>query len=280
MTVVQKTDFGGSSRSAGTYRLAAALADLVLGLKQWRTWWVLAFHDIRQRYRRSTLGQFWLTLSMAAMIGGIGLVYTLIFNQRVGVYVPYLGVGLIVWGLLASLVNDLSTSFINAETYLRSYPGPRSVVIYQTITRNLIISAHNLIIVPFLLFFFSVPITLTVLLALPALILIGVNAVWIGMVVGPICTRYRDLPPIIGSAVQLAFFLTPVLYQTAQLDGRLWAVTHLNPFASFVEILRGPLLNEVPDAHHYLMVAVCTLVGWAVAIPFYARFRSRIVYWL
>ena len=143
MAAVQKTEFGSPSRSAGAYRLAAALTDLVLGLKQWRTWWVLAFHDIRQRYRRSTLGQFWLTLSMAAMIGGIGLIYTLIFNQRAGVYVPYLGMGLIVWGLLASLVNDLSTCLINAETYLRSYPGPRSVVIYQTITRNFIISAHN-----------------------------------------------------------------------------------------------------------------------------------------
>lgn len=280
MTAVQKTDLGTPSRSVGMYRLAATLADLAFGLKQWRTWWVLAFNDIRQRYRRSTLGQFWLTLSMAAMIGGIGLVYTLIFDQKVGVYVPYLGIGLIVWGLLASLVNDLSSCFINAETYLRSYPGPRSIVIYQTITRNFIVSAHNLVLVPFLLFFFSVPLTLTALLVFPALLLIAVNAVWIGMVLGPICTRYRDLPPIISSAVQLAFFLTPILYKPEQLDGRLWAVTHLNPFASFVEILRAPLLNEVPAAHHYLMVALCTLIGWAIAIPFYARFRGRVVYWL
>jgi homopolymeric O-antigen transport system permease protein len=280
MTVAQKTEIGSQPRSGGANRLAAALADLILGLQQWRTWWVLAFHDIRQRYRRSTLGQFWLTISMAAMIGGIGLIYTLIFDQRAHVYVPYLGIGLIVWGLLASLVNDLSTCLINAETYLRSYPSPRSIVIYQTITRNFIISAHNFIIVPFLLIFFSVPITWTVLLALPGLLLIALNAVWIGMVVGPLCTRYRDLPPIFGNAVQLAFFLTPILYQPAQLEGRLWAVTHLNPFASFVEIVRGPLLNEVPAGHHYLMVATCTVVGWSVAILFYARFRGRIVYWL
>ena len=62
-------------------RWTAAIADLALGLYEWRIWWVLAASEIRQRYRRSTVGQLWFTLSMGVMIAGIGLVYSVIFRQ-------------------------------------------------------------------------------------------------------------------------------------------------------------------------------------------------------
>ena len=261
-------------------RWTAAIADLALGLYEWRVWWVLAASEIRQRYRRSTVGQLWFTLSMGVMIAGIGLVYSVIFQRPVSDYVPFLGVGLIVWNLLSGLINNLATCFISAETHLRAYPSPRSTIIYRTIARDFLVSAHNFLIVPVLLILFDIPVSLVSLLVIPGLILVAINAVWIGMLLGPLCTRYRDLPQIISSGVQLAFFVTPILYRPAQLADRLWVFTHLNPFASFVEIVRAPLLDQVPALHHYLFALACTAVGWAVALPFYARFRGRIVYWL
>lgn len=280
MASVSRVERAQAAEPMRSHRFADALADLLFGLVRWRVWWVLASNDIRQRYRRSSLGQFWLTLSMAVMIGGIGVVYAIIFGQAVDAYLPFLGVGLIVWTLLAGLLIDLSTCFINAETYLRSYPAPRSTVIYRTIARNFLASAHNFLIVPLILLVFQIPVSLVTLLALPAICLIALNAVWIGMLLGTLCTRFRDLPPIIASVVQLAFLITPVLYRPAQLDERLWVITHLNPFASFVEIVRAPLLNHMPAAHHYLVALICTLIGCAVTLPFYARFRGRILYWL
>ncbi len=277
-----KAELAEASRPISLHakRVLTAISDLALGLAQWRVWWVLAFSDVRQRYRRSTLGQFWLTISMAAMIAGIGIIYALIFHQRHDVYIPFLGIGLVVWNLLSGLINDLATSFINADTHLRSYPTPRSAVIYRTIARNFLVSGHNLLIVPVLWVLFDIPVGLITLLALPALCVIALNGVWLGMMIGPLCTRFRDLPQIIANVVQLAFFVTPIIYSPAQLQGRLWVVTHLNPFASFVEIARAPLLGQIPATHHYVMVSLCTLVGFAAALPFYARFRGRIVYWL
>ncbi len=144
-------------------RWTAAIADLVWGLYEWRIWWVLAASEIRQRYRRSTVGQLWFTLSMAAMIAGIGLVYSVIFDKPVSDYVPFLGVGLIVWNLLSGLINDLATCFISAETHLRSYPSPRSTIIYRTIARDFLVSAHNFLIVPVLLILFNIPVSLVLL---------------------------------------------------------------------------------------------------------------------
>jgi homopolymeric O-antigen transport system permease protein len=280
MAVASNSDPRDGEVLKATTGLSGAVSDLVEGLSQWRIWWTLAFGEIRQRYRRSRLGQFWLTISLLAMIGGIGLVYSLIFGRPIAEYLPFLGVGLIVWNLLLSLVNDLSTCFISAESHLRSYPSPRSVIIYRTISRDFIVSAHNFLIVPLLIILFQVPVTFAVFLVIPALLLIAFNAVWVGMLLGTLCTRFRDLPPIIASIMQVAFFLTPILYRPAQLQEKLWVVTHLNPFASFVEIVRAPLLGEVPALHHYLFALLCTVVGWSIALPFYARFRRRIVYWL
>ena len=282
MTTISKVHAAETVGPIGTNpdELRAALSDLVLGLAQWRVWWVLAFNDIRQRYRRSSLGQFWLTISMAVTIAGIGIIFGLIFNQKLDSYIPFLGIGLITWGLLSGLINDLANSYINAGTYLRSYRTPRSVVIYRIITRHFLVSAHNFLIVPILLILFEIPLTPTTLLAIPALAAIALNGVWIGLIIGPLSARFRDLPLVITSVLQLAFFVTPIIFRPAQLQERLWVVTHLNPFASFLEIVRAPLLGQLAEPHHYVMVTLCTLVGFVIAIPFYARFRRRIVYWL
>jgi ABC-type polysaccharide/polyol phosphate export permease len=271
---------GAPPRLRSPSRFKAALLDLGNGLLEWPTWWVLAQNDIRQRYRRSALGQFWVTIAMGATIAGMGLIFSVILNQAVDDYIPFLGAGLIIWGLVSSLVNELATAFIASETYLKAYPGPRSAVIYRAIARNVIVSAHNALLLPVLMVLFKIPLTFSALLAIPGLALIVLNAIWVGILIGPLCARFRDLPQLIMNVVQLAFFLTPIMFRPAQIQERLWVLTHLNPFASFVELVRAPLLGGVPDAHHYVLAAACTVVGYAVALPFYARFRGRIVYWL
>lgn len=279
-TVMHRLDADMDPSSLWRTRLASAIADLWQGLVQWRTWWVLAFNDIRQRYRRTALGQFWVTASIAATIAGMSIVFGVIFHQPRGDYTAFLAIGFVFWILLSTLVNELASSFIASESYLRSYAGPRSAVIYRVIARNLIVCAHNLVIIPPVLLLCQVPINWAFLLVLPGIALIALNAVWIGFLLGSLSARFRDLPQIVANVVQLAFFLTPIIYRPTEIRDQLWVLTHLNPFANFLEIVREPLLGVIPEAHHYIMVFAWTVVGFLVALPFYARFRSRIVYWL
>jgi ABC-type polysaccharide/polyol phosphate export permease len=280
MLMRSRLDADLAPRSGWRTRLSSAIADLWQGLVQWRTWWVLASNDIRQRYRRTALGQFWVTASIAATIAGMSIVFGLIFKQPLGDYTAFLATGFVFWALLSNLVNELSTSFISSENYLRSYSGPRSAIIYRVIARNLLVWAHNLAIIPLVLLLCQVPVDWTLLLVLPGIALIVLNAVWIGLLLGSLSARFRDLPQIIANVVQLAFFLTPIIYRPAQIREQLWVLTHLNPFANFLEIVREPLLGVVPEAHHYFMVLAWTIVGFLIALPFYARYRGRIVYWL
>ena len=76
-----------------------AFADLIGGARLYELWSRFAFHDIRQRFRRSVLGPFWLTLSMGIMVGAMGLVFSTLFQQDMGKTLPYIATGLIFWGL-------------------------------------------------------------------------------------------------------------------------------------------------------------------------------------
>lgn len=261
-------------------RVAAAVADLLDGASRWRIWLVLAMFDMRARYRRSRLGQFWITLSMAVTIAALALVYSAIFKIELKVYLPLVAISFIAWGLIASLLNEGSTVFIESEGYLKSAPLPKSMFLFRMLARNVMIFAHNLVLVPFVTLLFGIYPTWATLLFIPAFLLTMANGLWVAMILGPLCTRYRDMPPIVASVVQIAFFVSPVMWGRTQLGDSNSPWVLWNPFAVFLELMREPLLGRVPQAHWWLLATAITVVGYGVGFFFFARFRSRIAYYL
>ena len=79
-----------------TPRTALALGDIGQAVWQPELWLMLGWQDIKQRYRRSIIGPFWLTLSTAIMVFALGFLYAAIFRQPLGEYFPYLATGLVV----------------------------------------------------------------------------------------------------------------------------------------------------------------------------------------
>ncbi len=117
------------------------------------------------------------------------------------------------------------------------------------------------------------------LLALPGLALICLNGLWLAFLLGLVSARFRDVPQIVASVVQVAFFLTPIIWKPELLPGRA-LVLDLNPFFHFVELVRAPLLGQVPGLASWLAVLGITLGGWLVTLGMYRRYRWRIAYWL
>ena len=265
---------------SGRERLRSALLDLLHGLALWRVWTMLAFSDIRGRYRRSKFGQLWLTLSMAITIAALAIVYSTLFREDLASYLPFVATGMVVWALLAATITEGAQSFVEAEGYIRNVAMPRSLFVYRMLARNLIVFAHNVVLVPIVVLIFGVKLSAAVLLFLPGLALVLLNGVWIAILLGTLCARFRDLPQIVASLVQVAFFMSPVIWKPEQLAGRLPLLTDWNPFSCFLSLLREPLMGRVPGGRDYLVALLVTLVGFGLALPFFARFRARIVYYL
>lgn len=259
--------------------VAHGLADVVGGFGSWRMWWMLAKNDVVRRYRRSRLGQFWLTLSMAVMIFGMGGVYATLFNQSIGNYLPHLGTGLVLWGLISTTINESCLSFTENESIMRQVALARFTYLLRTIARNLFIFAHNLIILPVVYLLCGTPLDWHILLFIPGLGLVLCNLAWIGYFLAILSTRFRDIPQIVASIVQVAFFLSPVMFKPSQLR-----VDHpiliLNPFASMLDVMREPLIGALPSMTSYLILVGLLVAGWLATLAFAGKYSARVVYWL
>ena len=258
---------------------ALALADAVEGARAYRLWSLLSWQDIRRRYRRSKLGPFWLTISMGVLVGALGILYAGLFKVDVSDYLPFLAVGFITWSLISGLINEGCDTFISAETIIKQVNLPLSVHVYRTVCRNTIILGHNAVIYLVVIAVFQIWPGWTGLLALPGLALLCLNGVWMGLLFGMVSARFRDVPQIVASIVQLAFFLTPILWKPDLLPDRA-TILELNPFYHFVEVVRAPALGQSPAMSAWLAVIGTVVVGWAVTLVMYRRYRSRIAYWV
>src|SRR5262249_3701008 len=131
-------------------QVAAARADLAGGFTRWRLWLLLGVGDIRQRYQRSRVGQFWITISMLVTIVALGGVYSYLFRMPLREYLPWLALGIIAWGLISSMVTEACTVYTGAGIYLQQVPLPKSMFVHRMLVRNLVTFAHNMTIVPLL----------------------------------------------------------------------------------------------------------------------------------
>jgi ABC-type polysaccharide/polyol phosphate export permease len=279
VSLVSHRPAGGAVSPVRRRYAAAGWRDLSEGLLRWHMWGRMGWEDIRQRYRRSLLGPFWFSLSMLVMVVSLGVLYSKILHQDLKSYLPFLTLGLLFWGMMQDMIKEGCTAFIAAETLIRQIRLPLSTHIYRTICRQFLIFLHNLVIYIPVALLFQVRLSAATLLVLPGIVLWLVNAVWVELLLAMCSTRFRDVPPLVGSALQIVFFLSPILWHPATLGTRA-SLVEFNPVYHFLEIVRAPLMGLAPDPVSWLAVLGMTLVGWGITFPLFARFRSRIAYWL
>lgn len=261
--------------------VSIALGDIACALKKYSLVGMLGWQDVRQRYRRSALGPLWLTISMGVMIGTIGVVFGQIFKSPMKEFLPFLAVGMIFWSFVSTVITEGCTGFIAAEGIIKQLPIPLFVHILRMIWRNILILAHNILIFPLVLLAVGKPLNLLALISIPGFLLALINLTWVALVLAVICARYRDLPQIVNSLLQVVFYLTPIMWMPHLLPQRAGLyLLDLNPAYHLFAIVRSPLLGELPTVTNWVVSLVMALVGWGVAIAVYGRYKRRIAYWL
>src|SRR5262249_23454238 len=130
--------------------LVSGATEVVTMLIQWAQWWTLACNDVRLRYRRTTLGPLWITVGLAATVSSVGLLYGSLFGNRLSDYLPYFATGLVVWAFIASAITEGCTVYLVAARLIRAVPVPIVVHVYRMLGRQIIVLAHNFLIVALL----------------------------------------------------------------------------------------------------------------------------------
>ncbi len=258
-----------------------AMSDIAAATRRLSLVGVLGWQDVRQRYRRSTLGPLWLTISMGVMIGTIGIVFGSIFKASLTEFLPSLASGIILWGFISTVINEGCSSFIASDAIIKQLPIPLFVHILRMMWRNMIMLGHNLLIFPIVLIAVGKSVHLVAFLSIAGYALLLLNLTWMALILGIVCTRYRDLAQIVASALQVLFYLTPIVWLPASLPKQASVyLLNFNPAYHLLEIVRAPLLGNMPSATSWMVSGALALVGWALALVTYGSFRRRIAYWL
>lgn len=256
-------------------------ADVLAAIKKHYQITTLGWQDVATRYRRSRVGAFWLTLNTSVLISALGLIFGGLFNQPMAEFLPYLSIGIIIWSFLTSSINEACTGLISAEGIILQVKMPLFTHLGRIIWRNMIILGHNLLILPFVFLFFFKPVTSAALIIIPGFILVMLNLTWVMLILALACARFRDLTQIIQNALQIFFYLTPIIWKQSQLSERAGnIILEWNPFYYLIQVIREPLLGQLPTLTNWIVLTLMALIGWAIALTFFGHYRKRLAFWL
>jgi len=266
--------------------LGKAEGDLAWSTLVWRSAHNLrkCFHwawlDTICQYRRSMIGPLWETVNMLVMIAGITIVSNAIFGGSWANSAGYIGIGIIVWSVIVSAITDGSTTFIKNASYITGTNFSIDLYVGRTVFKTAINFCHHAIIYFVALAFLPIYFGWISWLAIPGVVLLFVNVYWTVVALAFLSARFRDVELIVRNLLQLAFFVTPVFwdYRTIPTDRKF--LVDYNILFYYVEIIRAPLLGEIPPLSHYAAVLIATAIGYLLAYIVYRRFRRQLAFFV
>jgi ABC-type polysaccharide/polyol phosphate export permease len=268
-----------SSTAGISRRHPASLVARHILLNLWKSlnW---AWLDTVCQYRRSRIGPLWETINVLVMLLGLSLVSSSIFGNSMVDIIGYIGLGIIIWTAVSSLLIEGSGAFVRNAGYVANSTLSVDLYVGRAVFKTLITFGHHVILYFVGVVFALVPLTATAPLALLGIILLFVNGFWIVMVLSFICARFRDVELFVRNLVQLAFFVTPIFWNYRQISSNRQFIVEYNLLFYFIEIIRNPLLGEIPPLRHYLTVLAVTVVGFGLAYVVHRKMRAQLAFFV
>lgn len=216
---------------------------------------------------------------MAALIGGLTLLNSQLFAISPLDYLPWIAIGFLGWNFIATGLIEGADTFIAATGILRQASIPMMVFVYRVLLRNLIYFGHNLVVIVAAALIFGFWSKANIPLGLLGLILITINIGWAVIILGVTSARFRDVPQIVVSVMQLALFMTPVFWLPSKLSQHR-IILEMNPFYYMLDVLRSPLIGQPLDPKTYPVLITAAILGWIAAFGIFTATRRRIVHFL
>ena len=259
------------------YRLA--VRDIMSSLSQPRLWANLAWRDIVVQFERSLLGPFWMTLQAAAWIGAIVFVFGGIMGPHKE-YAVYVAIGIVLYNYITVIITDSSDVFIRNRIIIHSHPNPYfAYVLRQVNFANIQLVFQSLIVVV-VFAFVGFPISMMALLAILGMVLCVIMSVFLALIFSLLGLRWGDFRFGMLAIMRLGLFVTPILWTV---EGGGWLkqlAANVNPMAHFINIVRMPLMGELPPMLSYYVVFGCIIAGVSLGGYLFVHLRRTISMWL
>jgi hypothetical protein len=243
-------------------------------------WFFMAHQETVAKYRRTTLGPWWITLGTGIGLCAMGFIWGAVFKMDIHELFPYLTSGFIFWSFISSTLIESGEVFARASITLRSVKLQLLIFIFASVLKNLYVLGHNIIIFLLVLVIFQLKISFITFLFIPGFLLLVLTSFFVTVILSILGARFRDLSYMISSLMTFIFLLTPVMWNSGVLSGRSLYLAYLNPITHYLAIVRDPLLNKVPDSISYLSAVGISIFLFLLASFLYKKFEKRIIFWV
>lgn len=259
--------------------IQSALSDIAQGWKYRSFWQLLAWNDLKQRFRRSWIGVGWIMLAFVLFLGSKLVIFSFMASSTFTVFAVYLTIGFAAWRFIMGAVIEGTNTFVSSENWIKGEPLPMSVHVYRSVYRNLLLALGTVPPVMIACWYFGTS-NIYIWASIPfVLIAYLLSAFWVSIVLGSLCARYRDFSHLILTTMQIMFFLTPIIWEVGMLGAKAKYVQY-NPFVYYLDIVRIPMLEGYIPWNSWIIVGIFTVIGMTAAITVFSFSRRRIVFWL
>lgn len=217
-----------------------------------------ALRDLRVRYRQAVLGVIWVLLQPVVTVA----VFTVVFGRLADIdsqgipYPLFALTGMVLWTYFASATARASDVLVDNASLVTKVRFPRVAAPAGAVLPSAVDMAVTFVLVVLLMAHYRVPLRWSVL-TLPAwLALLVATTFGMALWLSALNVRYRDVRHVVAPALQVWFFLTPVVYPSSLLGTGQELVYALNPVAGVVAGSRWAVLGAPWPGWPQLLVSV------------------------
>jgi lipopolysaccharide transport system permease protein len=205
---------------------------------------ILAQKDFKLRYRNSVLGFLWSLLNPLAYMVILTLVFSLLMRVNIPNFAAWVLIGLLIWRFFTVGTSQGLNSIITNPALVTKLYMPRYLIVLSSSLANLVGAIIEFaVFIPLLIFLGVIP--NVVLLFLPVIILLEFLIIFgCSLSLAPLNVKYRDFYQVWEVALQLGFFLCPIVYNEQLVPLRFRFAYSLNPITRLMEAARSIFLNQ------------------------------------
>lgn len=228
--------------------------------------------EIRGKYKNSFLGVLWSFLNPLLQICVYALVFPLILKNDQPNYVIFLCVALIPWTFFTSCVQQSASTMLQNGNIIKKVYFPREILPISVVTSGTINFLISTIIIFAFLIIFGLGITKYVLYFPIILIIQYFLQLGISFILSSVTVYLRDLEHLIGVALQLLFYATPIVYAAESIPEDFKFIIEYNPMTYIINGYRDIFYNQTsPDM---LALGILFVISIALCVVGYLIFNK------
>ena len=235
--------------------------------------WTLSVHRVKVRYKQSVLGVFWAILQPLSVM----LIFTFVFSliakmpSEGAPYAIFAYTALLPWNYFSSGVSTATTSLTSHAQFVTKVYFPREILPITYIAAALFDFAVASTLLAGLMIYYSVPITINALYAVPIILVLSCFALAMSFFFSATQVRFRDIGVAVPLLLQIWLFATPVIYPLSAVPAHLRQFYVLNPMVGVIESFRQVILKGAPPETGSLLLSATISVILLVISYFYFK---------